>query len=124
MIKTLVTLIFLFNTTFAQENKIFSAFAIAIYDEKGKRESLIKKRETQRDYNGICYTEIVVTSKKSTIPKIVIKNSLGHLKSSKPLYKEKIKIGEILLFKHYKVTSGYLKVLINNKVYDMKTFIK
>ncbi|RXJ88469.1 hypothetical protein CRV01_12020 [Arcobacter sp. CECT 8983] len=123
--KVLLLLILIINSNFAN-SKIYNAYALAIYDENGVKEIIKDKRKTNKDYKNICITEVLVNSKyKTDTPHVTIGTSIGHLISSKSIYnKNNIKIGEILKFKHYNVIKGYLKITINNKIYDQKTFIK
>lgn len=124
MMKTLVILTLFLSSIFAN-SKIYNAYALAIYDELGNKEIIHNKRVTSKDYNGFCISEIFVNSTKSfTLPKVTIGTSIGHFVSNKPFYKDKIKIGEIIKFKHFAVKKGYLTISIDNKIYDRKVFIK
>jgi len=102
------------------------ARAIGIFDEKGNGENIQHVRKTKKNYNGICYTKIFVTNiSKHLRPKVTINNSIGHFQSSKPIFNsEKIKIAEVILYKHYNITSGLIKVFVKNKLYDARVYIK
>ncbi|RXK04159.1 hypothetical protein [Halarcobacter bivalviorum] len=124
MIKVLLINLLLINSLFASP-KIYNAYALTISDENGKKENIQNKRETDSDFNGNCLVEIFVNTKyKIEIPKVTIGTAIGHFKSSKSVYKNKIKVGEIMVFKLYNIRKGYLKITIYDKLYDMKTFIK
>lgn len=116
--------ILLLNISFA--TNIRSAFAIGIFDEDGNGENIQHIRKTNRNYNGTCFSKVFVNGNYgSNTPMVKIGNSIGHLQSTKSIYnKYKIKTGEVLLFKHYGVKSGYIKVWILNKLYDSRVFIK
>ena len=122
--------IFLFFITsfslFAFNSNIQASYAIGIFDEKGKGENIQHKRVTNNDYNGVCYSKIVIFGDFSNSKiEIHIGDSLGYYENSKTIYnKQKIKIGEELTFKHFNVQKGYFQVKINNKVYDTKVFVK
>jgi len=126
MMKALIINLLITNILFASSSKIYNAYAIGIFDENGNGENIQKKRKSTHDYNGICFSKIFVNSKyNKNPPKVLIGNSIGHFQSSKSIYnKKRLKIGEVLTFKHYNVKEGYLKVIIKNNIYDMKTFIK
>ena len=126
MKKIILILITFVITLFAYNSKIEAAYAIGIFDEKGDGENIQHKRITNKDYNNICYSRIVVFG---NIPharvQVKIGNSLGHFEKSIFVYnKHKIKIAEEITFKHYTVEKGYFEVRINNKLYDTKVFIK
>lgn len=124
MLKVLLINLLLINSLFAS-SKIYNAYALTISDENGKKENIQNKRATTSDFNGICFVEIFVNSKyKTDIPKVTIDTAIGHFQSSKSVYKNKIKVGEIMLFKFYNIRKGYLKITINDKLYDTKTFIR
>lgn len=124
MLKVLLINLLLINSLFASP-KIYNAYALTISDERGKKENIQNKKATDSNFNGTCFVEIFVNSKyKIEMPKVTISTSIGHFQSSKSVYKDKIKVGEILLFKFYNIKKGYLKITIYDKVYDMKTFVK
>lgn len=121
----LLTTLFLVNS-FAFNSKIEGAYAIGIFDEKGNGENVQHTRITRGDYNGTCYTKVFVIGKFFKLkPKVTIGNSIGHFQSTKPIYnKSKIKIGEVMTFKHYNVSKGHIKVRIREKILDTKVFVK
>lgn len=85
------------------------------------------KKITQDDYNGICFSKIVIFGNISNNSKIEVKigNSLGYIQNQIPIYnKNKIKIGTEITFIHYNVDKGYFEIKIDNKLYDSKVFIK
>lgn len=124
--KKFILLLILFSSfLFAFNSNIKGAYAVGIFDEKGNGENIQHVRKTKNDYNGICYTKIfVVGNSFKQKPKVTIGNSIGHYQSSKPIYNRKIKIGEVMLFKHFAVSNGNIKVSFKNKLYDAKVFVK
>ena len=125
--KTLIlTLIFIKLQLFAFSNDVKRIFAIGIFDTSKKGENLQNTRETKRDYNGVCYTKIYLYGRITKMkPKVKIGNSIGHYENSQAVYnKEKIKIGQIITYKHYNVTDGILKVYLGKKLYDSRIYVK
>lgn len=114
---------------FLVPNYLFSetlSYAIGIFDEKGIGENIQHKRITVNDYNGTCYSKIVIFGNYKNEEIIVkIGNSIGHFQNSISIYnKQKIKIGEELTFKHYTIKNGYFEIKINNKITDTKVYVK
>lgn len=102
------------------------SYAIGIFDENGNGENIQHKRVTLNDYNGTCYSKIVVFGKfqKEDI-KVKIGNSIGDFQNSIPIFnKQKIKIGEEITFKHYTITNGYFEVKIDDYILDTKVYVK
>lgn len=111
---------------YAFNSNIQASYAIGIFDEYGNGENIQHKKTTDNDYNGTCYSKIVIFGNylNSNI-QVKIGESTGHLENSISIYnKKKIKIGEELTFKHFNVKKGYFEVKIDNKIYDSKVFIK
>ena len=110
----------------AYSSQIKTAHAIAIFHENGNGENIQHLRKTKDDYNGTCFSKIVVFGRLNNImPDVKIGNSKGKFIKSIPIYnKQKIKNAQEMTFKHYKVTKGYMEVRVNNKLYDSKVFIK
>jgi hypothetical protein len=110
----------------AYSTKIRTAHAIGIFHENGNGENIQHVRKTKDDYNGICYSKIVVFGKLNGIkPKVKIGNSVGAFIKTISIYnKQKIKIAEEITFKHHNVTKGYIEVRIKEKLYDSKVFVK
>lgn len=110
----------------AYSTKIKTAHAIGIFHKNGNGENIQHVRKTKGDYNGLCYSKIVVFGKLNNIkPKVKIGNSIGIFIKTISIYnKQKIKIAEEMTFKHYNVTKGYIEVRINQKLYDSKVFVK
>ncbi|MDZ7819744.1 MAG: hypothetical protein U5K55_14540 [Aliarcobacter sp.] len=106
--------------------KFKASYAIAIFDENGDGENIQHKKITSNDYNGICYSKIVIFGNFiNSKVEVKIGDSLGYYENSISIYnKQKIKIGEELTFKHYNIQKGYFEVRINNKLYDTKVFVK
>ncbi|MAC83497.1 MAG: hypothetical protein CL624_05120 [Arcobacter sp.] len=122
-----IALLALFFTNLnAYSTQIKAAHAIGIFHENGKGENIQHVRKTKDDYNGICFSKIVVFGKlNNIIPKVKIGNSLGKFIKEIPIYnKHKIKIAKEITFKHYNVTKGYIEVRVDKKLYDSKVFVK
>lgn len=102
------------------------AYAIGIFDRNGDGENIQHLRKTKNDYEGLCYSKVVVFSKSNiTTPQVNIGDSRGHFLKSIPIYnKYKIKIAQEFTFKHFNITKGYFEVRIDNKLYDSKVFVK
>ena len=47
-------------TLFAFNSKIQASYAIGIFDEKGEGENIQHKKITVNDYNGTCYSKIII----------------------------------------------------------------
>lgn len=120
----LITLLIL--PLYSFNSKVNGIYAIGVFDSGGNGENVQHVTKTKADYNGTCYTKVFVHgSILKAKPQVKIGNSIGHYQSSKPIYsKRKIKIGEVLLYKHYGVKSGLIKVTFRNKLYDSKVFVK
>ena len=126
MKKIILLLTFLLSTLFAYKTNVKGIYVIGIFDSGGKGENVQHLKKTKANYNGTCYTKIFLYGNSlKHKPTVKIGNSIGHYQSSKPIYsKRKIKIGEELLYKHYKVTSGLIRVTFKNKLFDSKVFVK
>jgi hypothetical protein len=126
MKKIILLLTFLLLPLFSYKTNIKGIYAIGIFDENGKGENVQHLKKTKADYNGTCYTKIFVYGNSLRIkPLVKIGNSLGYYQSSRPIYnKRKIKIGEEMTFKHYKVSKGLISVSLKNRIFDSKVFVK
>jgi hypothetical protein len=126
MKKTIYLLLINTFTLFAFDSKIQASYAIGIFNEKGKGENIQHKKITSNDYNGICYSKIVIFGNfKNSKVEVKIGNSLGYYENSISVYNnQKIKIGEELIFKHYNIQKGYFEIKIDDKLYDTKVFVK
>ena len=124
--KKIILLLTLFLTSLNFASSIKNAYAIGIFDSKGNGENIQHLKRTKADYNGVCYSKIfVLGTNLRTKPQVKIGNSTGHFLNSKPIYnKSKIKIGEVMVYKHYTVTKGLLRVTLKNKLFDSKVFVK
>jgi hypothetical protein len=123
----LISLTFLTITqSNAYSSKIKTAHAIGIFHQNGNGENIQHVRKTKDDYNGICYSKIVVFGKTHNIKASVkIGESVGSLIKTISIYnKQKIKIAEEMTFKHYNVSKGYIEVRVLQKLYDSKVFVK
>lgn len=118
--------LFILTNLNAYSIQIKAAHAIGIFHENGNGENVQHVRETKDDYNGVCFTKIVVFGKlNNLIPEVKIGSSIGSFVKELPIYnKQKIKIAKEITFKHYSVTKGYIEVRINKKLYDTKVFVK
>lgn len=110
----------------AYSSKIKSAHAIGVFHQNGKGENIQHVRETKQNYNGTCYSKIVIFGTFNQVKvDVKIGNSIGTFYKSIPIYnKQKIKIAQEQTFIHKNVTKGYLEVRVNNKLYDSKVFVK
>lgn len=126
MKKILLLMMILLNSLFAYKANIQGIYAVGIFNEAGSGENIQHVRKTKADYNGTCYTKIFVYGNIfNTKPEVSIGNSLGYYVKSTPIYdKLNIKIGEELLYKHYNVTNGLIRVTLRDRVYDSKVFVK
>ncbi|MFK2822747.1 hypothetical protein [Arcobacter sp. YIC-80] len=124
MKKILLSIILLYLQVFANSN--IKAYAIGIFDKNGNGENIQHLRKTKSNYDGLCYSKVIVLSKSHiNTPQVTIGNSRGHFIKSIPIYnKYKIKMAEEFTFKHFNVTRGYFEVKIDGKLYDTKVFIK
>src|SRR5574344_607803 len=114
-------------TTSLSANSIDKAFAFAIYDENGRSENIQNTKNTQHDYNEVCYTKIAVFGKVQHNTKVESKigNSIGTFVSKEPILNfRKIVIGYEYTFKHLTVSSGLLQVVVNNRLFDSRVFVK
>jgi hypothetical protein len=126
MKKTIYLLLINTFTLFAFDSKIQASYAIGIFNENGNGENIQHKKITSNDYNGICYSKIVIFGNfKNSKVEVKIGNSLGYYENSISVYNnQKIKIGEELIFKHYNIQKGYFEIKIDDKLYDTKVFVK
>ena len=126
MKKFILILLVLNLNLLALPSSIQASYAIGVFHENGNGENIQHKKITDQDYNGTCFSKIVVfgTTKNKNI-QVKIGNALGHFEKSISIYnKYKIEIGEEITFKHYNVSKGYFEVKIDNKIYDTKVFVK
>lgn len=127
MKKSILLLILILSPLFSFSTKVTGAYAIGIFDASGNGENVQHVRKTKADYNDICYTKIFLVGNSFNVkPKVSIGKSKGIYQSTKSIYgkSRKLKIGEVMLFKHYKVTNGYIKVSFKNKLFDSKVYVK
>ena len=122
-------IIFMLFTSFAlyaSNSEIQASYAVGVFHENGNGENVQHKKITDQDYNGICFSKIVIFGEiRNKKIEVRIGNSLGYFENSIPIYnKQKIFIAEELTFKHYNVSKGYFEVKIDNKIYDTKVFVK
>ncbi|RXJ85750.1 hypothetical protein [Arcobacter cloacae] len=127
MKKFILTLFLTISNLFSFDSNIQGSYAIGVFHENGTGENIQHKKITQDDYNGTCFSKIVIFGDISNNSKIEVKigNSLGYIQNQIPIYnKNKIKIGTEITFIHYNVDKGYFEIKIDNKLYDSKVFIK
>lgn len=127
MKKFILLFIFFTSSLFSFSTNVTGAYAIGIFDSAGNGENVQHVRKTKADYNGTCYTKVFVVGNSFKIkPEVSIGNSKGEYQSSKPIYGKirKLKIGEVMIFKHKNVRSGQIKVSFKNKLYDSKVYVK
>ncbi|MGA1932071.1 hypothetical protein ACH5BF_05050 [Arcobacter sp. YIC-464] len=121
----ILLLTLLINLNFIEAAEI-KAYAIGIFDKKGNGENIQHTRKSKNDYNGICYSKVILFSKYQKVNvEVEIGNSKGHFEKSISIFnKNKIKIAEELTFKHYSLKNGYFKVKVNGVLKDSKVYIK
>ena len=126
MKKLILILAIITLNLFSMPNDIQASYAVAVFHENGTGENIQHKKITDQDYNGICFSKIVVFGEiRNKKIEVKIGNALGYFESSIPIYNnQKIYIAEELTFKHYNVSKGYFEVKIDNKLYDTKVFVK
>jgi len=124
--KTIILTFFLtYMQLFAYSTELRQVFAVAIADSKGNSENIQNVRVTKNDYSGTCYTKIFINGRfYNQKPTVKIGTSIGHYQSSQTVYNKKTKIGKILIYKHYRVKSGMLKVYFGDTLYDSRVKIK
>lgn len=124
--KNILLFLFLISSLFAKTPNIQKAVAVGIFDENGNGENIQHKKFSDNDYNGICFSKIVVFGKiEQNNIDVKIGNSIGHFIKSIPIYsKEKHLIAHELTYKHFNITKGYFSIKIDNKLFDTKVFIK
>lgn len=113
-------------SAYAYTSKIINGYAVSIYDEKMVEENIQAKRKSKKDYQGICYTKVYIFGKvlNNGNTKVMIGNSIGHKIKENPIHKNRLIIGKEIIFKHYTVSKGYLKLYFDGKLLDTKTYIK
>lgn len=127
MKKFILLLTLIISSLFSSSTKVTGAYAIGIFDAGGNGENVQHLRKTKADYSGTCYTKVFIAGNPFKIkPRVTIGNSEGIYQSSKPIYSKtrKLQIGVVMLFKHFRVSKGYIKVSFKNKLYDSKVFVK
>lgn len=128
MKKFILLLIFILTPLFSYNTSVTAIYAIGIFNSAGNGENVQHLKRTKANYNGTCYTKIfVVGNAFNTKPEVKIGNSIGTYQSTKPIYSKttnKIKIGEVMVFKHFNVTKGLIKVSFKNRIYDSKVYVK
>lgn len=126
MKKFILILLVLNLNLLALPSSIQAAYAIGVFHENGNGENIQNKKITDQDYNGTCFSKIVVFGKiEHKNIKVRIGDSLGYFENSKPVYNVKnILIGYELTFKHYNVSKGLFEVSIDGRIYDSKVFVK
>lgn len=114
------------TSIYASNTNIKQARVIGVFDKDGNGENVQHIRKTKADYNGICFTKIVVIGDfYHTKPIVYIGKSKGIFQKQEPVYnKYKIKIGTILIYKHFNVSKGYVKITVDNKLFDYRVFVK
>ena len=126
MKKFILILLIYISNLFALNETIQTALAVGIFHENGTGEKIQNKKFTDENYEGICFSKIVVLGKiENKNIQVKVGDSLGYFINTVPVYNVKnIKIGEELTFKHYNVSKGYIEVKIDGKIYDYKVYVK
>ena len=126
MKKIILLLTIICTTLFSYKTNVKGIYAVGIFDSSGNGENIQHVKKTKYDYNGTCYTKIFVYGNPFKLkPEVKIGNSIGQFISTRPIYsKRKLKIGEEMLYKHYTVTKGLIRVIFKNRIYDSKVYVK
>lgn len=127
MKKSLLIPFLAISSLFAFDSNIQASYAIGIFHENGKGENIQHKKITDQDYNGTCFSKIVIFGDYNSNSNIEVKigDSIGHFINKTPVFNDRnIRIGYELTFKHYTIRKGLFQVKIDNKLYDSKVFVK
>ena len=126
MKKFILILLIASLNVFAMAPDIQASYAIGVFHEDGSGEKVQNKKITEDNYEGTCFSKIVILVKSQNKNiQVRIGSSLGYIQNSAPVYNvQNIKIGEELTFMHYNVSKGYFEVKIDGKIYDSKVFVK
>ena len=126
MKKLILILLFINLNLFALSSDIKEALAVGVFHENGAGEKVQRKKITDENYDGICFSKIVVIGKiENKNIKVRIGESLGYIQNSIPVYNvQNILIGEEITFLHNNVTKGLIEVSIDGRIYDSKVFVK
>ena len=126
MKKLILILLFINLNLFALSSDIKEALAVGVFHENGAGEKVQRKKITDENYDGICFSKIVVIGKiENKSIKVRIGESLGYIQNSIPVYNvQNILIGYEITFIHYTVTNGVIEVSIDGRIYDSKVFVK
>lgn len=125
--KKLILISFLINLNlFALSSDIKEALAVGVFHEDGTGEKVQHKRITDENYDGTCFSKIVVIGKiENKNIKVRIGESLGYIQNTTHVYNvQNILIGEEITFLHNNVTKGLIEVSIDGRIYDSKVFVK
>ena len=125
--KKLILISFLINLNlFALSSDIKEALAVGVFHEDGTGEKVQHKRITDENYDGTCFSKIVVIGKiENKSIKVRIGESLGYIQNTTHVYNvQNILIGEEITFLHNTVTKGLIEVSIDGRIYDSKVFVK
>ena len=125
--KKLILISFLINLNlFALSSDIKEALAVGVFHEDGTGEKVQHKRITDENYDGTCFSKIVVIGKiENKSIKVRIGESLGYIQNTTHVYNvQNILIGEEITFLHNNVTKGLIEVSIDGRIYDSKLFVK
>ena len=128
MKKFMILSLLIISPLFSYSTSVTAIYAIGIFNSAGNGENVQHVRRTKANYNGTCYTKVfVVGNAFNTKPEVKIGNSIGTYQSTKPIYSEttnKIKIGEVMVFKHLNVSKGLIKIFFKNRLFDSKVYVK
>ena len=128
MKKAIFILIFFISNIFAIDSDIQKAFAVGIFHENETGENVQHVTSTTQDYNGTCYSKIVILGNynKNTNVEVKIGDSIGIYQSYIPISNKITKkiFAYELTFKHQNVTQGYFEVKVNNQLHDSKVLVK
>jgi len=126
MKKLFLILFFINLNLFALSSDIKEALAVGVFHENGTGEKVQRKKTTDENYEGTCFSKIVVLGKIGNKNiKVRIGDSLGYIQNTAPVYNvQNILIGHEITFLHYNVTNGLIEVSIDGRTFDSKVFVK
>ena len=126
MKKFILILFIATSNLFPMPSDIQASYAIGVFHENGMGEKVQNKKITEDNYEGTCFSKIVVLGKiQDNNIQVRIGDSLGYMENTTNVYNiQNIKIGTEITFRHYNVSNGYFEVKIDGRIYDYKVFVK
>ena len=126
MKKFILILFIATSNLFSMPSDIQASYAIGVFHENGMGEKVQNKKITEDNYEGTCFSKIVVLGKiQDNNIQVRIGDSLGYMENTTNVYNiQNIKIGTEITFRHYNISNGYFEVKIDGRIYDYKVFVK